>query len=276
MLKKTDNLKPLCLLVATLFCVPQQTSAQEIVTCTSGNSDTDGDGWGWEDNASCLVSVGNDLTCVDTDGDGWGWDGVKSCLITASEETTELPVTEAAACIDTDGDGWGWNGVSSCLVLIEETTTDETVACVDSDGDGYGWDGTKTCNITSIANTTGPTNEMPVQDIPYMEHYETYTNSTWPVITSAEAMWPPVGDAVEATNGWTRTHNHPLIHLVLCEDPDSAMEDPANPGYFYDAAKGQTCAKPRCFTKTVTSGNADMNRDLLWILNFRPMEEHGP
>ncbi len=55
--------------------------------------------------------------CVDTDGDGWGWDGQQSCVMQS------IARAATTACIDTDGDGWGWNGVESCRVGSGATVT---------------------------------------------------------------------------------------------------------------------------------------------------------
>ncbi|MFF6887978.1 cellulase family glycosylhydrolase [Streptomyces sp. NPDC012421] len=75
--------------------------------CASGTaSDPDGDGWGWENNRSCVVrgsaadtgSGGGDTggtapngypycangTASDPDGDGWGWENNRSCVVRGS------------------------------------------------------------------------------------------------------------------------------------------------------------------------------------------------
>ncbi len=78
-----------------------------VPVCTLPGADPDGDGWGWENNASCIVDTDNptpDNNCIDADGDGWGWDGTASCRV------GELPT----ACVDDDGDGYGWNGTTTC------------------------------------------------------------------------------------------------------------------------------------------------------------------
>jgi len=83
-------------------------SAQGRPTCEYASSDPDGDGFGWENRKTCVVtSETTDLVpagCVDNDGDGWGWDGQRVCRVAANN------------CYDSDpvGDGWGWNGVTSC------------------------------------------------------------------------------------------------------------------------------------------------------------------
>ena len=136
------------------------------------------------------------------------------------QDQVQIPIPTAGPCIDADNDGYGWNGVASCSVVSENTEPNN-----------------------SEETTVDPTQDMESVAIPFIDRYETYTLATWPGILSADAMWPPGGPVVEATSGWTRTLNTFYSHLVLCENPDITMEDPSNPGLFYDAAKGQTCAK---------------------------------
>lgn len=103
--------------------------------------------------------------CVDTDGDGWGWNGVASCLVGSSDNSQSQSTN---ACIDSDGDGWGWNGTSSCLVSGQgdgdsgssdsgssDSGAGTSGACVDSDGDGWGWDGQSSCRTGSDSGGAG-------------------------------------------------------------------------------------------------------------------------
>lgn len=110
--------------VASASCAPLSESGGGIVSggptiCQFASSDPDGDGWGWENDASCKVDAGSGGEeqpgglCIDTDGDGWGWNGVASCV---PGEEPEIPVVEGPACIDEDGDGYGWDGTATCLV----------------------------------------------------------------------------------------------------------------------------------------------------------------
>lgn len=58
-------------------------------TCMSAASDPDGDGWGWENNRSCIVYRSSSAygypTCAsaasDPEGDGWGWENNRSCIV---------------------------------------------------------------------------------------------------------------------------------------------------------------------------------------------------
>jgi len=64
------------------------TAANAYPTCASSASDPDGDGWGWENNQSCIVAASTSTTyptCAssasDPDGDGWGWENNQSCKV---------------------------------------------------------------------------------------------------------------------------------------------------------------------------------------------------
>ena len=114
--------------------------------CTAGK-DSDGDGFGWQNNASCVVAgskADTHPTCAssgsDPDGDGYGWENEKSCIV----------VTHcASANSDPDGDGFGFENNRSCIVLQQ---TSGHPACAsgaasDPDGDGYGWENNATCVV---------------------------------------------------------------------------------------------------------------------------------
>jgi len=131
--------------------------------CTDPSSDTDGDGWGFENGVSCTVGTAGFETpgdCIDLDGDGWGWNGTSSCQTSTTSDSvaSSTATAQSGACIDDDGDGWGWNGTASCqttnaIEIVAPTTTAQSGACIDDDGDGWGWDGTGSCQITATSNT---------------------------------------------------------------------------------------------------------------------------
>lgn len=107
--------------------------------CMRADSDPDGDGYGWENEQTCITSGSTDTattnvggfpvcigTNVDSDGDGWGWENEQTCIVdgspvmqsrttTAADNTGEMPLCEAASS-DPDGDGWGWENFRSCKV----------------------------------------------------------------------------------------------------------------------------------------------------------------
>lgn len=95
------------------FTISPAGYSQALPVCQYAMSDIDGDGYGWENSTSCVVTAASEpmgseqsLGCYDDDGDGWGWNGVEVCLVAA------------ANCRDTDpvGDGWGWDGTDSCRI----------------------------------------------------------------------------------------------------------------------------------------------------------------
>jgi len=64
-------------------------AATPLPDCEDANSDSDKDGYGWENNTSCRVvdvlpmdddtAADSEAACIDYDpiGDGWGWNGTK-------------------------------------------------------------------------------------------------------------------------------------------------------------------------------------------------------
>lgn len=116
---------------------PVATTPASITTCSANTLDSDGDGYGYENGQSCLMSVTNNSpvtaqnnagtvpACTsgesDSDGDGWGWENNRSCRISANgsaSSTTELAdfPTCAQESSDSDQDGWGWENSRSCIV----------------------------------------------------------------------------------------------------------------------------------------------------------------
>ncbi len=117
--------------------------------CANNGMDADGDGFGWQNNASCVVAgskADTHPTCAssasDPDGDGYGWENEKSCIV----------VTHcASANSDADGDGFGWENNRSCIVLTKNSNSRfpacASGAAADPDGDGYGWENNATCLV---------------------------------------------------------------------------------------------------------------------------------
>jgi hypothetical protein len=131
---------------ASAATVAQGKAANGMSFCSDQGKDVDGDGFGWENNQSCVVAGSRADThpnCAssnsDPDGDGYGWENERSCIV----------VTHcAAADSDPDGDGFGWENERSCIVL---KSTGRYPGCAspasDPDGDGYGWENNKTCIV---------------------------------------------------------------------------------------------------------------------------------
>jgi|GEM_PF-1257743 len=114
----------------------------QIPICVNASSDDDNDGWGWENEQSCIViepdpastpqttiKQTSQPTCSpetkDEDGDGFGWENDQPCILLTPEALTQsrtddkIPVCTSTDA-DDDGDGWGWENGQSCIV---ESTT---------------------------------------------------------------------------------------------------------------------------------------------------------
>ena len=162
---------------------PQRTGNHPF--CSDASFDSDGDGWGWENQQTCIVVQSRFPICssaeFDSDGDGWGWENNRSCLVQANGDSTNSSQdssqntfpTCSDASTDTDNDGYGWENNQTCIVDISETTTETSTdfpecndASTDPDGDGYGWEFNRTCIVNTAKNSTdtngNPQNTFPV------------------------------------------------------------------------------------------------------------------
>jgi len=83
----------------------------------------------------------------DPDGDGYGWENDSTCIVDGSATEAALTNLEHTLCsstdVDPDGDGWGWENNASCKVQVavvetnlQETTTTSNVS-VSSSSDLY-------------------------------------------------------------------------------------------------------------------------------------------
>ncbi len=103
------------IVLCVCFNSPTLFANSQFPSCSQISLDEDGDGFGYENDQTCIVDANTSLTpvageCIDDNADGWGWNGVGSC---------QVPVINNTECQDTEprGDGWGWNGSSSCRVV---------------------------------------------------------------------------------------------------------------------------------------------------------------
>ncbi len=177
----------------TLLIIPSFTHAATPV-CEFASSDSDNDGWGWENDQSCIVEgtqaavseqtapevVYCQYLSSDDDNDGWGWENNASCKIGADSSTdTPTPqdsnyvaVTDdsgrllcQSADADPDGDGYGWENNASCIVsgsTVATQTTQTTKpycssAAVDDDNDGWGWENNASCKVDPNATEASGT-----------------------------------------------------------------------------------------------------------------------
>lgn len=150
--------------------------------CSSADTDPDGDGFGFENNQSCVVQAADNNpapvdnpqpgfpTCssadTDPDGDGFGFENNQSCLVPAggssSAPTGNSPPPGFPVCrsndSDSDGDGFGFENNQSCVV---QTANDNSTpannappgfpvcssADTDPDGDGFGFENNQSCVV---------------------------------------------------------------------------------------------------------------------------------
>ncbi len=152
--------------------------------CTQNASDPDGDGWGWENGASCraLSTTDNQVSgSADTPGTGLNVNADNSAneavgntgdnnQATSTENVNNtgqvtFPICSSNA-VDNDGDGWGWEHNKTCKVVGGNHSTGANVTIVtnqqnlnagnepnctsassDSDGDGWGWENGASCKV---------------------------------------------------------------------------------------------------------------------------------
>ncbi|MEM7255749.1 MAG: hypothetical protein AAF404_00010 [Pseudomonadota bacterium] len=147
--------------------------------CSADAVDEDGDGYSFENGASCIMSTSlSQVTAlitfpscssaiIDTDNDGYGWENGQSCVFGFSQNTQNNPPasdvaivtfpTCSAAVVDTDSDGYGWENNASCMIdsSVSSGTTQKAVsgfifpvcssAAASNQSDGYGWENEQTC-----------------------------------------------------------------------------------------------------------------------------------
>ncbi len=121
------------------------------------SSDPDGDGWGYENSASCII----DSSSINV--------GPESASAADSADSVTTPVSSKPICesasSDEDNDGWGYeNGESSRVTISADRgsasvarTTVESISgkpvCASSlsdfDGDGYGFENNNSCVIAA-------------------------------------------------------------------------------------------------------------------------------
>ena len=124
-------------------CVVQTTTTSDRPQCSSDAIDN-GDGWGWENNASCQWSGGVSPTNTSTSnnsnyptcssaaadgGGGWGYENGQSCLFDNTDSDTNSYTGSASQCsvnATDNGDGWGFEQGQSCIWgdVIQQTQLD--------------------------------------------------------------------------------------------------------------------------------------------------------
>ena len=85
--------------IAALLPLVMSLQAGAVAVCESPDSDPDRDGWGWENDASCVVSPATlrqpppicESDTSDSDNDGWGWENDASCKVQVATDGGEYP-----------------------------------------------------------------------------------------------------------------------------------------------------------------------------------------
>lgn len=138
--------------------------------CIDPLSDSDGDGWGFENGSSCRVKAVDSSypacsdSSTDHDGDGWGWENGQSCLVSAKEKPGYPECRDIAS--DPDGDGWGFEDGASCLVGGGSEYPTCSDQLVDEDGDGWGYENERSCKHR-------PGKEEPEPEIVFQQGFDT-------------------------------------------------------------------------------------------------------
>ncbi len=116
-MKRALHLSLLIVAVASVFGLPY--SHANAPACELPNSDSDNDGWGWENDRSCLV-VDDSASAISEDDieAAPSEPEVATPPISATDSDTSTSPACSSADVDSDGDGWGWENNASCLVTV--------------------------------------------------------------------------------------------------------------------------------------------------------------
>ena len=153
-------------------------------TCTAAAIDPDGDGWGWENYATCLVPDTNgghpdcDSNSTDSDGDGWGWENGASCKVTLTPKTGSYPECDYRSS-DPDGDGWGYENGQSCQVGSGTRHPICSGAITDADGDGWGYENGSSCQFVTPKISNGVVFEQDFESADVGSYGADQVNDDW-------------------------------------------------------------------------------------------------
>jgi len=128
--------------------------------CQSSASDSDGDGFGWENSTQCVITNATDvkgarpvcrLGTSDSDGNGWGYQSGVSCLVVktnAGISSAAPPVTGSRASAPQV------SGSASFVVRNGRQRPVCQSASSDPDGDGWGEENSVSCVVSGSGNTS--------------------------------------------------------------------------------------------------------------------------
>jgi len=142
--------------------------AQSLPGCASAVSDSDGDGFGFENGQSCLVGGSQQPTSPSfpncTPGsqemitviDGFGFENGQSCLVLEQQAPSTSLLNCASADSDSDGDGFGFENGQSCLVVgVQQPVSPSFPNCTPGSQemitviDGFGFENGQSCLVHS-------------------------------------------------------------------------------------------------------------------------------
>jgi len=168
-------------------------SQAALPACSSTAFDADGDGWGWENHQSCVVTPdtpGSDpidntapakespsnlnrhpactLASSDPDGDGWGWENQRSCYV--SDNGGDQVVNDNG---DPDLQPGSDNADDSDPV-VEVASGDRKhpyceLASSDPDGDGWGWENSRSCIVAVTNDEVAKSDELDTEEAHLVE-----------------------------------------------------------------------------------------------------------
>ena len=149
-----------------LLSMTSHNAHAQLPNCVSASSDSDGDGFGWENSASCRV--------VSSSG--------TASTFSSSSSGSSFPACQSASS-DPDGDGYGFENGVSCLVSGGTSSSGSAnasssggstssgfptcqSASSDPDGDGYGFENGVSCLVTaSTGIISDDDNDSPISDL---------------------------------------------------------------------------------------------------------------
>ena len=160
--------------------------------CSSSQFDSDGDGYGWENDRTCIVGSAS----ANNSQNGTPSSTVSNNNTGSSQDNSGLPVC-ASAGSDPDGDGYGWENSRSCVVSANTNSNNTSSASNRNDED--------IPPPPVAAALPGNSNGRPV----CLTDASDVNNSGFGYEFNRTCVVQP---------GVTATRNNPLLNRRICED----------------------------------------------------------
>jgi len=138
------------LLAVLSLSFPQTSHAQASrPQCTSAVVDLDGDGWGFENNRSCVMPTGHPVCSSSVAiSNGWGFENGRSCRAAGGSTSSGATRPACTSAAFDNGDGWGWENNTSCQFRGNISSLSESVT-------GSGTSGFPECSANALDNGNG-------------------------------------------------------------------------------------------------------------------------